>query len=294
MQEKVSKTSYIKNKALEAVMHAITPANGSGLHGSPQGSERVRSEFYPENPMKTLLVGRHFLIREALCGILRELKSDAVVLEAVDGPEAMRLLAEEVDIGLVILDLDGLHRNGLPELGELRNRHPNVPVVIVSSTQDHDGIVKALNLGAQGFILKSAERRIMVRALELVFAGGVYIPPEVFPPQNSSGAKAGSPWDAAGTAPRKATKLNLTNRQRDVLEALMRGKPNKAICRELNLAEPTVKNHVTAILRELGVSNRVEAVLAAGALGWKPPAADRRAPPQKPEFLAGRFSAALH
>ena len=137
-------------------MHAITPANGSGLHGSPQGSERVRSEFYPENPMKTLLVGRHFLIREALCGILRELKSDAVVLEAVDGPEAMRLLAEEVDIGLVILDLDGLHRNGLPELGELRNRHPNVPVVIVSSTQDHDAIVKALNLGAQGFILKSA------------------------------------------------------------------------------------------------------------------------------------------
>ena len=55
-----------------------------------------------------------------------------------------------------------------------------------------------------------------------------------------------------------------------------------------------MKNHVTAILRELGVSNRVEAVLTAGALGWKPPAADRRAPPQKPEVLAGRVSAALH
>ena len=243
--------------------------------------------------MKTLLVGRHFLIREALRGILRELKSDAVVLEAVDGPEAMRLLAEEVDIGLVILDLDVLDRNGLPALGELRDRHPDVPVVIVSSTRDHDTIVKALDLGAQGFILKSAERQIMVRALELVLAGGVYIPPEVFPPQNSSGAKAGSPRDGAGAAP-KATKLNLTNRQRDVLEAMMRGKPNKAICRELNLAEPTVKNHVTAILRELGVSNRVEAVLAAGALGWKPPAADRRAPPQKPQVLAGRVSAALH
>jgi DNA-binding NarL/FixJ family response regulator len=225
--------------------------------------------------MKTLLVGRHFLIREALRGILRELKRDAVVLEAVDGPEAMRLHSEHADIGLVILDLDVLDRNGLPALAELRRHHPDVPVVVVSSTQDHDIIVKALDLGAQGFILKSAERQIMVRALELVFAGGVYIPPEVFPPPNSSGANGGSPRDGAGTAPRKATGLNLTDRQWDVLAAMMQGKPNKAICRELNLAEPTVKNHVTAILRELGVSNRVEAVLAVGALGWKPPAADR-------------------
>src|SRR5262249_62057459 len=116
-----------------------------------------------------------------------------------------------VDIGLVILDLDVLDRNGLLALGELRDRHPGVPVVIVSSTRDHDTIVKALDMGAQGFILKSAERQIMVRALELVFAGGVYIPPEVFPPQNSSGAKAGSPWDAAGTAPRKGPKLNPTH-----------------------------------------------------------------------------------
>jgi len=124
--------------------------------------------------MKTLLVGRHFLIREALRAILRELKSDAVVLEAVDGPEAMRLLTEEAGIGLVILDLDVLDRNGLPALGELRGCHPEVSVVVVSSSQDYDTIVRALDLGAHGFILKTAERQIMVRALELVFAGGVY------------------------------------------------------------------------------------------------------------------------
>jgi DNA-binding NarL/FixJ family response regulator len=229
--------------------------------------------------MKTLLVGRHFLIREALRTILRELKSDAVVLEAVDGPEAMRLLAEEADIRLVILDLD---RNGLLALGALRGRHPDVSVVIVSSTQDYDTIVRALDLGAQGFILKSAERRVMIRALELVFAGGVYIPPEVLALQKPSDAKAGSPRDdAAGTAPRKATELNLTRRQRDVLGLMMQGKPNKAICRELNLAESTVKNHVGAIFRELGVSNRLEAVLAASALGWKPPAPDRSIPRQE-------------
>jgi DNA-binding NarL/FixJ family response regulator len=226
--------------------------------------------------MKTLLVGRYFLIREALRGILRELKSDAVVMEAADSPEAMRLLSEEAGIGLVILDLD---RNGLAALGALCGRHPEVSVVVVSSTQDHDTIVKALGLGAQGFILQSAERRVMISALELVFAGGIYIPPEVLAAQNSSGAKAGSPRDdAEGTAPRKVTELSLTRRQADVLALMMQGKPNKAICRQLGLAESTVKNHIGAIFRELGVSNRVEAVLAAGALGWKPPAGDRGVP----------------
>jgi DNA-binding NarL/FixJ family response regulator len=247
-------------------MHAITPANGSRLGGSPQGSKPVASKG--ADSMKTLLVGRHFLIREALRAMLKELKSDAVVLEAVDGPEAMALLAEEAGIGLVILDLDVLDRNGLPALGELRGRYPDVPVVVVSSTQDQDTIVKALALGAQGFILKTAERQIMVRALELVFAGGIYIPPEVFPPQDSSGGNGGSPRNGAGTAPLKLMDLGLTPRQLDVLAAMMEGKCNKAICRELNLAESTVKNHLSAIFRKLGVRNRVEAVLAVGALGW--------------------------
>ena len=259
-------------------MHAITPANGSGLHGSPQGSERV--PFRGADPMKTLLVGRHFLIREALRAILRELKSDAVVLEAVDGPEAMRLLTEEAGIGLVILDLDVLDRNGLPALGELRGCHPEVSVVVVSSSRDYDTIVRALDLGAQGFILKTAERQIMLRALELVFAGGIYIPPEAIPPQNSPGAKAGSPQDATGTAPLKLIELGLTPRQLDVLAAMMEGKCNKAICRELNLAESTVKNHLTAIFRKLGVRNRVEAVLAASALDWKR-TVERRIPRQE-------------
>ena len=233
--------------------------------------------------MKTLLVGRHFLIREALRAILKELKSNAVVLEAVDGPEAMQLLAEEADIGLVILDLDVLDRNGLPALGELRGRHPQLSVVVVSSSQDYDTIVRALDLGAQGFILKTAERQIMVRALELVFAGGVYIPPEVLAPQSCSGAKAGSRWDATGTAPLKLIELGLTPKQLDVLAAMMEGKCNKAICRELNLSESTVKNHLTAIFRKLRVRNRVEAVLAASALRWKPPAGDRGTPRQEVE-----------
>ena len=221
--------------------------------------------------MKTLLVGHQFLIREALRGIIKELKSDALVVEATDGPQAMQLLCQEADIGLVIVDLDQPDRNGLSGLRELRDCYPKVPVVVVSSAQDRDSILEALALGARGFLLKSGERRIMLMALKLVLAGGTYIPPEVLA-RERSGVEPRSTRDAPPTPTFNAAGLGLTGRQFDVLAAMMQGKRNKAICRDLNLAQPTVKNHVTAILRQLGVSNRVEAVLAVGSLGWQLPA----------------------
>ena len=112
----------------------------------------------------------------------------------------------------------------------------------------------------------------MLGALQLVFSGGIYIPPEILareqPPQAThprADAKATSPAD-----------LGLTARQVEVLALMMQGKSNKAICRALELAEPTVKNHVTAILRALKATNRTEAVIAVGELGWK---LSRTAPP---------------
>jgi DNA-binding NarL/FixJ family response regulator len=228
--------------------------------------------------MKTLLVGHQFLIREALRGIIEELKSDALVMEVTDGPQAMQLLSQEADIGLVIVDLDQPDRNGLSALRELRDCYPEVPVVAISSAQDRDSILEALALGARGFLLKSGERRIMLMALKLVLAGGTYIPPEVLARERSALVEPLSARDAAPTPTFNAAGLGLTGRQFDVLAAMMQGKRNKAICRDLNLAQPTVKNHVTAILRQLGVSNRVEAVLAVGALGWQPPGAERVRP----------------
>ena len=227
--------------------------------------------------MKTILVGHQFLIREALRGIIKELKSDTLVVEATDGPQAMQLLCQEADIGLVIVDLDQPDRNGLSALRELRDRYPEVPVVAISSAQDRDSILEALALGARGFLLKSGERRIMLMALKLVLAGGTYIPPEVLA-RERSGVEPRSTRDAPPTPTFNAAGLGLTGRQFDVLAAMMQGKRNKAICRDLNLAQPTVKNHVTAILRQLGVSNRVEAVLAIGALGWQLPSAERVRP----------------
>jgi DNA-binding NarL/FixJ family response regulator len=138
-------------------------------------------------------------------------------------------------------------------------------------------VVKALDLGAVGFIPKSGEREVMLSALRLVFSGGVYIPPEILsgsatPPGLAPSAASGRRSD--GSAPTLPADLGLTARQVDVLALMMRGKSNKAICRILNLAEPTVKNHVTAILKALKASNRTEAVILVGALGWELPQLD--------------------
>jgi DNA-binding NarL/FixJ family response regulator len=100
----------------------------------------------------------------------------------------------------------------------------------------------------------------MLGAFNLIFAGGIYVPPEILPGREHSPALG-----ASGS--RTAADLGLTERQCEVLILMMQGKSNKAIGRALNLAEPTVKNHVTAILRALKASNRTEAVIAAGALG---------------------------
>ena len=256
-------------------MLAITSANCSKLHAIARDAEPTLGGG--AHPMNTLLVGPHFLIREALRGILKELKQDFAIQETADGEQAVRLLSGEANFALVILDLDLPGGRGLGALRELRSRYPATPLVVVSSAHDGNTIARTLHLGVRGFILKSAERKIMLSALELIFAGGIYIPREILALENSSVPKtaAAVPRDAAAVPTpkpaaavlRKPAGYGLTDRQLDVLAAMLQGKTNKAICRDLNLAEPTVKNHVTAIFKELGVRNRVEAVLAAGALG---------------------------
>lgn len=216
--------------------------------------------------MKTLVVDDHVLIREALRGVLKELKSDAAVVEAADSRQTLQRLAENPDLELVLLDLKLPDRNGLELLAELRERYPALAVVMLSASNDRDDIARALDLGALGFIPKSAPREIMLSALKLILAGGVYIPPEIL---GHAPTAEPAERDITRSAP-SAAELGLTQRQMDVLALMMQGKSNKMICRELGLAEPTVKNHVTAILKALKASNRTEAVIAAGALGLLP------------------------
>jgi DNA-binding NarL/FixJ family response regulator len=219
--------------------------------------------------VKILLVDDHALIREALRGVLKELKGDATVLEASSCSQAMDMIAANPDLALVLLDLNLPDRDGFSVLTELGERYPTLSVVVLSGQQDRDSVVRALDLGALGFIPKSGQREVMVSALQLIFAGGIYIPPEILTRGKPSAGEPAKTPAAAAQPHASPSDLGLTERQIEVLALIMQGKPNKVICRSLNLAEPTVKNHVTAILKALDVSNRTEAVIRVGELGWK-------------------------
>ena len=214
--------------------------------------------------MKILVVDDHALIREALHGVLGELRPDATVLDAPDCSEAMRIATASADeLELILLDLGLPDGDGFGILAELRALYPAVAIVVLSATKDRDSVTRSLDLGALGFIPKSATRAVMMSALQLVFAGVIYVPPEIL--QRGHEAPLASPATAKAATP---SDLGLTERQVDVLALMMQGKSNKAICRELDLAEATVKNHVTAVLKALKVTNRTEAVIAVAALGW--------------------------
>ena len=212
--------------------------------------------------MKILVVDDHALIREALRGVLKELKDDAEILEAPNARVAKHRIEENPDIELTLLDLNLPDGSGLELLRVLRERYPAISVVVLSASDERENVAKALDLGALGFIPKSSAREVMLSAFNLIFAGGIYVPPEILAPRSLSRPSATHVQPSAS-----ASELGLTDRQMDVLLLMMQGKSNKAICRVLDLAEPTVKNHVTAILKALKATNRTEAVIAAGALG---------------------------
>ena len=216
--------------------------------------------------MKFLVVDDHALIREAMRGVLKELCGDAVVLDAASAGQAADLIAQHPDLALILLDLQLPDRDGVEMLRELRERYPAISVVMLSAFSDRDNVVKALDNGALGFIPKTDSRNVLLGALRLILAGGTYIPPDVLARGPAAAPAPSKPPPHRQLSP---AELGLTERQVEVLALMMQGKSNKLICRELDLAEPTVKNHVSAILKVLEVTNRTEAVLAVAALGWE-------------------------
>ena len=211
--------------------------------------------------MKILVIDDHPLLREAVREVLKQLDASIKVVEASDCDAALAVAEREPELDLILLDIQMPGRSGLDALSDLREKHPEVPVVVLSGSELPGDVMRALDGGAMGFIPKSQPSRVMINALRLVLAGGVYLPPEIlnqsiFPPGMAPAEK-----------PRTSEDIGLTGRQSEVLALLVQGKPNKLICRELGLAEGTVKIHISGILKALGVNNRTQAVIAVGQLG---------------------------
>jgi DNA-binding NarL/FixJ family response regulator len=214
--------------------------------------------------VKILVVDDHPLILEALHHVLRALDGGAAIHDARTAEDGRRLLAEHPDARLLILDLSLPGADGFSLLHELRSAYPSIPVVVLSASDQREDVMRAIDLGAMGYIPKSSSNLVMLQALRLVLSGGVYLPSVALAMREASSGEPLRVAEGARTTPRE---LGLTARQAQVLALILQGKPNKVICRELGLAEGTVKIHVAAILRALNVSTRTQAVIEASRLG---------------------------
>lgn len=204
--------------------------------------------------MKVLLIDDHPLILAALSHVIEALGEEVAVI-AVDHAEAARAaLKSQNDLDLVLLDLHLGEVSGFDLLDEFRADYPALPIVVISASEQAADVMRAIDHGAMGFVPKRSGTDLLTEALQLVLAGGIYVPPLGFLPQQAT------------PEPAKPVLPGLTPRQNAVLALLLQGKPNKIIARELDIAVDTVKDHVAAVLKLLGVSTRTQAVLAVGQL----------------------------
>lgn len=207
-----------------------------------------------------LIADDHPLFREALHQVVTEAFADYGVALAKDFDDAMRTVQADDGLELILLDLNMPGMNGFNGLIALRNQVPMVPIVVVSASETAETAGQVLTFGASGFLPKSLSKGEMAAALRRVLDGDIYLPPALEEELERGGGMSAD--DRALVEQLGA----LTHQQRKVLEMLVAGKSNKVIAYELDIAESTVKAHVSAILRKLSVSSRTQAVITAGRI----------------------------
>jgi DNA-binding NarL/FixJ family response regulator len=223
--------------------------------------------------MRVLLIDDHPLILAALQAVIEGL-GDAVQVSGVGSARAAcEQLQRDDGFDLVLLDLALGDADGFDLLAHLREAHPALPVVVVSASDRTSDVIRAIDMGAMGFVPKRSSNEVLSEALRSVMSGGIYVPA-----MEMGGGDAQPPAElqrlAEGTHPPgpDLESIGLTPRQRDVMQLLLKGQPNKLIARELKLSVETVKDHVAAVLRALGVNSRTQAVLAVSQMMRRRPA----------------------
>jgi DNA-binding NarL/FixJ family response regulator len=223
--------------------------------------------------MKVLLVDDHPLILAALQSVIQGLGDDVTVTGVETAEAARAVLQEDESYDLVLLDLALGEVDGFEVLTELRATWPAVPVVVVSASERTSDVIRAIDLGAMGFVPKRSSNEALFDALRLVMSGGLYVPPSMLgldmpakPEGDTVPAVMRRVADHAEAEQHQKQvsieSIGLTPRQTEVLALLLQGLPNKLIARQLNVSVETVKDHVAAVLRALNVSSRTQAVLA--------------------------------
>ena len=222
-----------------------------------------------EAKMNVLLIDDHPLILTALQNVIQGIGNHVSVVGAAGARTAREALAAaEGGFDLILLDLRLGDADGFDLLTELRAAWPAVPVVVVSASDRSADVIRAIDLGAMGFVPKRASNETLQEALHVVMQGGIYVPQMAMrgdadaPEQGSEHPASHAPRVPVAPPAAALAAFKLTPRQTDVLALLLRGLSNQLIARELNLSVETVKDHVAAVLRTLGVNSRTQAVLA--------------------------------
>lgn len=200
--------------------------------------------------MKIIITDDHALFREGISLILQNLDEQLTLIEAKSIDELMLHLQHHHDADCLLMDLYMPGKNAFDAITDITAKYPTIPIIILSASNHQDDMHKVIQLGAMGYINKDSSSKVMINAIQLVLAGEIYMPAKMMQAKEEN-------------------TNHLTPRQQAVLDLMAEGLSNKLIADKLCISEPTVKMHISAIFRFLGVTNRTQAVLKANELKTK-------------------------
>jgi NarL family two-component system response regulator YdfI len=211
------------------------------------------------NPIRVMITDDHLIVREGLRLILETAENIEVVGEAVDGAECLRLVPEfQPDV--ILMDLQMPRMDGITAIGHLRLDHPEMAIVILTTYNEDDLMLRGLQAGARGYLLKDSSRENLLDAIQAAARGETLLKPEIL-------ARVLAPHSTPRPAPIPQTDSTLTERELEVLQSAARGERNKEIAYKLGITERTVKAHLASIYQKFGVDSRAAAVAVAAQKG---------------------------
>lgn len=205
--------------------------------------------------IKILIADDQEIVREGLKRILQSDPEIDVIATANDGQKALDLIANEVP-DLVLMDLQMPRMNGVQAIRRLKESHPDLPVLVLTTYMDDKWLFDAIRSGASGYLMKDRPRQELLHAIHGTLSGQAYIDPSV----------AGKILSNVASSPNKQPAehaYNLTDREQDILNLLAQGLSNAEISQQLYLSEGTVRNYTSTLFAKLGVSDRTQAVILA-------------------------------
>lgn len=213
-----------------------------------------------EKSIRILLVDDHTLFRRGLRFLIENSENFEIIGEATDGLEGVKM-TQQLNPDIVLLDIDMPVMRGIEALPLMLNDNPNLPVLMLTVSENSEDLTEALRLGARGFLLKNIETEFLLKSIHLALEGDSVLSPEM---TTKLVNQLRTPTNNSTQVNSKGTEEELlTPREREILYWIVQGASNKIIARELDITESTVKVHVQNILRKLELSSRVQAAIYA-------------------------------